>query len=1039
MKTRVRKSALFRAVAGFVAIAVLFVLGLIFATNRAALAEGDSEPEESNQDIFSYHYEFTHNSVLRQDLDEADLTSDATFVVDTNTNTATVSVSDYLVGFHLISLNFTDNGDGCSLATPQYNYDVNNYLLTMEVSGLSDTCRVDANLQIESEANNPYIFNYHIKATDQGIVTVEGGDSLAEAEIENSVDINTNEITRSVLLQSVDGFRVMNLEFTDNDDDCDDALTDYNYNSSDNSLTIEFENLSATCEIEADARIVPVRTLSYKLINEAYASNSLGPIAIPATQLVDAGSTVSVAEQLSSYSNWIFHGWYYGDQQVSSLEMPNEDVELTGYYVNRWTQTLTRSTPSGHNCSNVFQDGAEAVNVGFPVDWQYKVGEVCRGYEQIVGWQVVSPVSGTVYYVFSDGTMIDRSSAAIPVPNADYMLMPERDTTISPILQALPKHTVSYALKEGSESPEGVSLPSSAQYYETQTVSLESIPTAPNGWRFLGWYHDDNFVMGDSDVVIEGEWQRFNGEFSPTIEVELENHSSDAPYEFADTVEFQITVSNEEEFALNDIVIEQSLAGAEWVPGGGMLDLGNGQLKITSIPAESSVTLHATWKNDYDSTDNYTNAISLVSVIPDAEYYYLTTPLANDSVSFQTRSFNDSPFTFFGTGTGTKASAIVKVAGASVSALAIGVAIYVISRRRTHPALRYAMFGLIAFSATFSAAILLQGDTSSYADENQDISAIELRSTDTENAWEISSSLIPHSQHQATLALDLTSDALYSDEASDIIFVLDSSNSYDNKRWSTLVEAIKNTMSRTLANGGRAALIDFNDKAKIDSVLTDDYSKLKRVLGQIEPARGANYAAAFEQVEKIVEDNIDSPNLKVIFVTDGYSTGEGNDEQASFDRLKLQKPNLQISAIQYEMGMMTPVDLARFSDEQYAANADNIAETLEDLARNRRNYDNFEIELKLADGVELQAQDLPGVKFRQAGNVATILFESSYVSGEQKHLELDLTSDDLLESAIVERTSVKAELDQYRDDIVSSIAPTMPQIFRNDATLEVDE
>ena len=1036
MKTRVRKSALFRAVAGLMAIAGLFVLGLIFATNRAALAEGDSAPEESNRDTFDYHYEFTHDSVTRKELDEKDLTSDATFVNDEDLGLMTVSVSDYLVGFHLISLNFTNNGNNCELASVHYDYDADNYLLTMQVSNLSDTCRIDANVRVETQSDNPYIISYDIRANDSGIYEIDRWDSGDNA-IENSVDTQTNKVTASTIWQDLSGYRLMGLNFTYSGEDCDDVTT--NYTDDNDSLTVQFENLNATCEVEANVRIVPVRTLSYKLINEAYASNSLGSIAVPAAQVVDAGSTVSVAEQLSSNPNWIFHGWYYGDQQVSSLEMSNEDVELTGYYVNRWTQTLTRSTPSGHSCSNVFQDGAETVNVGFPVDWQYKVGEVCRGYEQIVGWQVVNPMSGTVHYVLSDGTMVDRTSAAIPVPNADYMLMPERNTTISPILQALPKHTVSYALKEGSESPEGVSLPSSSQYYETQTVSLESIPTAPNGWRFLGWYHDDNFVMGDSDVVIEGEWQRFNGEYSPTIEVELENHSSDAPYEFADTVEFQITVSNPESFALNNVVIEQSLAGAEWVSGSNPLDLGNGQLQISTIPALSSVTLHATWKNDYDSTDNYTNAISLVSVIPDAEYYYLTTPLANDSVSFQTRSFNDSPFTFFGTGTGTKASAVVKVASATVSALAIGVAIYVICRRRTHPALRYAMFGLIAFSATFSAAILLQGDTGSYADENQDIPAIELRSTDTENAWEISSSLIPHSQHQATLALDLTSDALYSDEASDIIFVLDSSNSYDNKRWSTLVEAIKNTMSRTLANGGRAALIDFNDKAKIDSVLTNDYSKLKRALGQIEPARGANYAAAFEQVEKIVEDNIDSPNLKVIFVADGYSTGEGNDEQASFDRLKLQKPNLQISAIQYEMGMMAPVDLARFSDEQYAANVDNIAETLEDLARNRRNYDNFEIELKLADGVELQTQDLPGVKFQQAGNVATILFESSYVSGEQKRLELDLTSDDLLESAIVERTSVKAELDQYRDDIVSSIAPTMPQIFRNDATLEVDE
>ncbi len=872
----------------------------------------------------------------------------------------------------------------------------------------------------EESIEQSYELTYRYEFTDSSVMRVGYNDMDLTADA--TFDADQNQIT--IIDPIPEGYRyasarTLEPECPENSVDCENITAWHNIQSETNNRIVA-KNLCADCSISVEVTLKQTAELSYRVINLDAFAGYYDPIMVPESKSYDVGDTITVAPAIpTNNSNIAFYGWFdaEGNAAGDSIEIPEGGVELTGYFANATnSKTLTWNWPSG--CAQSEDVTTEQVYVATPIDLSYGVGRICvidGVYKRISGW---TTPSGNYAYNYYD-------------TNHRYLSMPNFNLTLSPALETMPQHTVSYALKTNL-APEGYTLPTTAQYYETQPVSLEPVPTAPEGWRFLGWYHDDNFEMSTEDIVIEGEWERYNGEFAPTVDIELANHDDPTEaYLFAETVEFTVTVTNEQNFAINNVVIQHNFDGMTMNLTNGQTPIGTDRIQIDSIPANSSATINLSWQNEYDSSDNYSVTVNLESAEPSEDYYFLAEPHSQDSVDFRTLSTEDTPYTFLGTSTPGKSNAVVKTVTTSVSAVIAFAAILFALRRRTNPVVRFALVGVVAFCMTFAAANLLQGDFDGYAEDEVLAEDVALASTTDGIDWQIDSTYIPRSSSRAALQLDLSSKAIYTDASEDVVFVIDSSDSYTKDSWETLKTSVVESAQRIINNDGRVALIDFNEEARTDLSFTSNLETFKIKLGGIARHHSANYSNAYAELLTLINNN-DSSNLKAVFITDGYNTDESGAEKSLYAKIKAQKPNAQIFAVQYEMGMMAPVAVAEISDAQYAANAENLAETLEDIVRNRRSFDNFEIRVRVAEGVEVKGD------YARNGKDLVIPFAASYVSGETRAITLELIGDKLSEDAI-EQISVTAELDNYREDIVSSARPQAPQFLLEDVTLDTDE
>ena len=188
-------------------------------------------------------------------------------------------------------------------------------------------------------------------------------------------------------------------------------------------------------------------------------------------------------------------------------------------------------------------------------------------------------------------------------------------------------------------------LPATEEHLHGSTVTVAQDPTAA-GYRFLGWKINGadagtSFTMPTSDVTITGSWEQFNGYFTPSISMNIENESD--YYRVLDTVTFAINVTNSESYPIHDVVVDELLDGATFIAGSDYTVISDQQASIPTIAAGETVTLYATYQVARDVTETITNTAEITSATA-ANYYYLNPSHDYEAeVDFDVHAWQDEP------------------------------------------------------------------------------------------------------------------------------------------------------------------------------------------------------------------------------------------------------------------------------------------------------------------------------------------------------------------------------------------------------------
>ena len=203
---------------------------------------------------------------------------------------------------------------------------------------------------------------------------------------------------------------------------------------------------------------------------------------------------------------------------------------------------------------------------------------------------------------FNDYRFLGWTTSDVEIDSDNTFTMPNKNVTITGRFEQI-KYTVTYSFYDTVLPPNsGSLLPNARDYAPGEIVNLATINN-PSGYKFLGWYHDDNFIMPSENITIYGEWQVYNGRFSPKIEktISIDKDS----YIEGDVIPFRITITNNEDYQINDVIIKDYLKGFNKITQGDNIENLSDQIyKIKSIEPVNSVSLLGTY--EVKSTDKGT-------------------------------------------------------------------------------------------------------------------------------------------------------------------------------------------------------------------------------------------------------------------------------------------------------------------------------------------------------------------------------------------------------------------------------------------------
>ena len=322
------------------------------------------------------------------------------------------------------------------------------------------------------------------------------------------------------------------------------------------------------------------------------------------------GTSVGVENNVT-VAGYTFSGWSTQDATVSdgAFTMPTSNVTFTGSFTAKTTHNVSYVV-TGDKPDGYMPPGAKSYGQGDDVVLDsLKVGDVVAGYK-FLGWE-------------ADDNTIDLTEGIFSMPNKNVVLTGSFE---------LVKYKVTYQF-QGADIPNNADslLPEEKSYVPGAKVTLEDSPSAA-GYKFLGWYHADNFEMPEEDVTIYGEWMLQAGTFSPTITKEIIDKKD--VYRENDNVEFKITVTNNANYPIKEVLLKDSLEGAVFKAGSGYTVKSDRFVVIPVIAANSSVIVYASYKALDDISKSYTNEVELTGATADNNYTLDTSREYKSSVNF---------------------------------------------------------------------------------------------------------------------------------------------------------------------------------------------------------------------------------------------------------------------------------------------------------------------------------------------------------------------------------------------------------------------
>lgn len=484
-------------------------------------------------------------------------------------------------------------------------------------------------------------------------------------------------------------------------------------------------------------------------------------------------------------------------------------------------------------------------------------------------------------------------------------------------------YTVSYEFI-GDVVPGNASslLPASAEYHAGDSVTVANVPSA-EGYVFSGWYADPSFEMPAEDVVIKGEWTKNREEFTPDIVVEITNPQSE--YYKGDIVNFKITVSNDKDFALNNVWLEELLEGAIFVPGDGYAIESDNFISIATVPANGSAVVYA----KFDVTKNiekiYTNSVKFVAADIDSQDYVFPAEWDNTaSVDFATGILTDipvdvepeepeqkSPITYDGVGK-------MVLSGASLAG-GLGLCIF-LSRKNRRGGIVYAYCaGIMVVSGL--AVVIINGGANMFADSLTLRPSLDIKSEHANydngdaGAWNVNGSAKWTGVGEALYTVKVNTKSIANLHNKDVVLII------DNGVWTT--KAIDGTPVDRDSERTTLEWMQLGASEFVEDLLSDGDSSVvivptwgnynnemtssaNEAVNQVmavtstDDVSYSNYAESYSKVTQWLDNNYtvsDDRKLNIVYIADDH-IAHSNDI-AKYEILKQKYPKASISSIGY--------------------------------------------------------------------------------------------------------------------------------------------
>jgi len=205
------------------------------------------------------------------------------------------------------------------------------------------------------------------------------------------------------------------------------------------------------------------------------------PPAKPVTKLYYYGVTVDLEDNVS-LEGYTFSGWHTHDTEGvvvienGSFEMPMRDVNIYGYF--------TANTNTKYTVEHYLETMTDGVYELGP----YKTQE----FEGTTGTEITAIATAVDGFTYNDAKSASTKSGII-TGDGELVLKLYYDRN---------EYKVEYGY-EGDTSITGIpALPASSTYKYGETVTVEPVETAPDGYTFVGWYRGTsaNIVVGTFEM-----------------------------------------------------------------------------------------------------------------------------------------------------------------------------------------------------------------------------------------------------------------------------------------------------------------------------------------------------------------------------------------------------------------------------------------------------------------------------------------------------------------------------------------------------------
>lgn len=326
--------------------------------------------------------------------------------------------------------------------------------------------------------------------------------------------------------------------------------------------------------------------------------------ALPPVASYTSGTSVGIVQDIN-IEGYEFSGWKIEGASPSidgkSFIMPAKDVVLTGSF----TKKEQKLEEVKYTISGVSPDGyLPPLDKSYPVGSDVKLdslklGDVINGY-RFLGWKTS-----------------DVELPPLSTDESTVFTMPDNPVTLVGEFERI-SYKVTYKFQGAVIPPNADSLlPAEKEYYPGDKVTTAAFPET-EGYRFLGWYYADEFKMPEEDVVIYGEWMVEAGVFAPTITKDIVDKQTS--YQSGDKVKFNITVTNNEDYEITDVMLEEQTEGAVFVAGSGYEVRNDSYVFIPTISPHGSVTVSSEYTAGDDVVKEYTNVVELTGALADGNY-----------------------------------------------------------------------------------------------------------------------------------------------------------------------------------------------------------------------------------------------------------------------------------------------------------------------------------------------------------------------------------------------------------------------------------